>query len=148
MARHLILALAGLANRSSSVRWFGRFTREWYHYSVPHASPTWRGPEPIGGRLDCTCKRQHDVAMRATLTLDPDVARRLEIEMLRRGTTLKETVNEALRKGLGLAQCGKEPQGPYRVPVWDTGFQPDLDIRRLGQFADELDAATSASKMQ
>jgi hypothetical protein len=38
--------------------------------------------------------------MRTTLTLDPDVARSLERIRKQRGVSLKQAVNEALRKGL------------------------------------------------
>lgn len=47
--------------------------------------------------------------MRTTLTLDDDVARLLERAQKRRGASLKQVVNDALRTGL--AQLD-EPRGP------------------------------------
>ena len=38
--------------------------------------------------------------MRTTLTLDPDVAMKLEKRMADKNLTLKETVNQALRHGV------------------------------------------------
>ena len=46
--------------------------------------------------------------MRTTLTLDADVAKHLEREIRRTGKSLKVTVNEGLRRGLGLS--GKLPK--------------------------------------
>ncbi len=47
--------------------------------------------------------------MRTTLTLDDDVARLLERVRRRRGTSLKQLVNEALREGLSRLEA---PRGP------------------------------------
>ncbi len=42
--------------------------------------------------------------MRTTLTLDPDVAQRLKSRMAEQKATLKQVVNEALRRGLAAEQ--------------------------------------------
>lgn len=68
--------------------------------------------------------------------------------MRRRDASLKETVNEALRRGLGLVRGAKESERPYRVTAWDTGFRPGIDTTKLGQLADELEAAASAAKLR
>ncbi|HXK21680.1 MAG TPA: CopG family transcriptional regulator [Myxococcota bacterium] len=49
--------------------------------------------------------------MRTTLTLDDDVARLLERARKRRGVTMKELVNEALREGLARLDA---PRGPRK----------------------------------
>lgn len=49
--------------------------------------------------------------MRTTLTLDDDVARLLERARKRRGTSLKQLVNEALREGLARLDA---PRGPRK----------------------------------
>ena len=54
--------------------------------------------------------RRHDVRMRTTLTLEPDVAARLKQEIRRSGKGLKALVNEVLRLGLGLS--GKPGRAP------------------------------------
>jgi hypothetical protein len=40
------------------------------------------------------------LAMRTTITLDPDTRRLVELAMRERGLTFKEAVNEAIRAGL------------------------------------------------
>ncbi len=85
--------------------------------------------------------------MRTTLTLEADVARLLESEMRRSGKTLKATVNEALRLGLGLR--GK----PARVPRFEVqphafGVKPGVDPDRMNQLVDELEAGEAARKLR
>jgi hypothetical protein len=77
--------------------------------------------------------------MRTTLTLDPDVAQRIEQEVRRKGKTLKTVVNEALRAGLGLKQEIRGPK-PFRVEPHDFGFNPGIDLDKMNQLVDELEA--------
>lgn len=81
--------------------------------------------------------------MRTTLTLEPDVARRLEIEVKRRGGTLKEVVNRDLRIGLGLID---KPARPKRFIVRPHAFgvRPRVDLDRLNQLVDERSAEETA----
>ena len=85
--------------------------------------------------------------MRTTLTLERDVAERLERELRRTGKSLKATVNEALRLGLGLA--GK-PQGAPRFEVKPHafGFKPGIDLDRLNQLLDETEAQETARRLK
>jgi len=81
--------------------------------------------------------------MRTTLTLDPDVAKRLQSEIHRSGKTLKAAVNDALRLGLGL--IGKPPKAPrFEVEPHAFGFKPGVDLDRLNQLVDELEAEEAA----
>jgi hypothetical protein len=97
--------------------------------------------------LDITYLRHHDVDMRTTLTLEPDVAKRLELEMRRSGKSLKTTVNEALRLGLGLG--GKPPRvPPFQVEPHAFGFRPGVDLDRMNQLVDELEADEAARKLR
>lgn len=85
--------------------------------------------------------------MRTTLTLDRDVAEGLEKEMRRTGRGLKATVNEALRRGLRLA--GKSPRPPrFEVQPHAFGVRPGIDLDRMNQLADELEAAEAARKIR
>ncbi|MSR21556.1 MAG: antitoxin [Gemmatimonadetes bacterium] len=84
--------------------------------------------------------------MRTTLTLDPDVAARLEREMKRSGTGLKVVVNQALRAGLGMADKPVHPP-EFRVEPHAFGFQPGTDLDRLNQLVDELGAEEAARKL-
>ena len=59
--------------------------------------------------------------MRTTLTLDDDVAVLLKRLIKRRGTSLKETVNEALRNGLESLAAPPSAVAAYRVAPWNLG---------------------------
>lgn len=52
--------------------------------------------------------------MRTTLTLDDDVAAKLEAEARRTGLSFKETVNTILRVGLAVKR-GRLPRVPFKV---------------------------------
>ena len=84
--------------------------------------------------------------MRTTLTLDPDVAQRIEQEVRRKGKTLKTVVNDALRTGLGLAQ-EKRSSRPFRVKPHDFGFKPDINLDKINQLVDELEAREVLGKL-
>jgi hypothetical protein len=84
--------------------------------------------------------------MRTTLTLDPDVARRLELEMKRSGEGMKAVVNRALRVGLGMTDKPLEPV-PFRVEPHAFGVRPGVDLDRMNQLLDELEAEEGARKL-
>jgi hypothetical protein len=85
--------------------------------------------------------------MRTTLTLDPDVAARLESEMRRTGDGMKAVVNRALRFGLGMTEKPIQPE-PFRVEPHAFGVRPGTDLDRLNQLVDELAAEESARKLR
>jgi hypothetical protein len=85
--------------------------------------------------------------MRTTLTLDPDVAERLKSEMRRTGKGLKAAINDALRHGLGLVQTPVPPK-PFRVEPHDFGIKPGIDLDRMNQLVDELEAEEVARKLR
>lgn len=84
--------------------------------------------------------------MRTTLTLDPDVARRVEAEMRRRGRGLKEVVNQALRIGLGMTDKPARPKR-FVVKPHALGIRPGVDLDRLNQLVDELEVQEMARKV-
>jgi hypothetical protein len=86
-------------------------------------------------------------SMRTTLTLEPDVARRLEQEVRGKGRGLKEVVNEALRRGFGLPTA-EEPPPPFEVRPHSYGFKPGVDLDRVNQLLDELEAHEAARKLR
>jgi len=84
--------------------------------------------------------------MRTTLTLDRDVAERLEKEMRRTGRGLKATINDAIRRGLRMA--GKPPRPPrFEVRPHAFGVKPGIDLDRMNQLVDELEAEEAARKL-
>jgi hypothetical protein len=58
--------------------------------------------------------------VRTTLTLDDDVAALLEKALKRRGATLKQVVNEALRRGL-TEDAPRRRAARYRIRPVDLG---------------------------
>ena len=85
--------------------------------------------------------------MRTTLTLERDVAERLRQEMRRSGKTMKASVNEALRRGLGLG--GRAPKAPrFVVEPHAFGFKPGVDLDRLNQLSDELEAEEAGRRLR
>src|SRR5262245_23916590 len=95
--------------------------------------------------LDIKSGADQDALMRTTLSLDPDVAGRLRKETRRTGKKLKAIVNEALRKGLGLAAAhGRRTRFAVRPHAF--GFKPGVDLDRLNQLVDEMDSAEVTKK--
>lgn len=69
------------------------------------------------------------------MTLDDDVLRLVQDAVHRERRSMKEVVNDALRRAL---QQPRTPT-PYRLVPHESGLQPGLDAARLNQLADELD---------
>jgi hypothetical protein len=84
--------------------------------------------------------------MRTTLTLDPDVAQQLKSRMAQRKMSLKQVVNEALRRGLSTSP--PEKRRPFRVTPFALGFKPGIDLNKLNQLADELEVQAYAAKLR
>lgn len=81
------------------------------------------------------------------MTLEPDVAQRIRQQMRRSGKGLKAVVNEALRLGLGIT--GKPVRPPrFKVRAQAFGFKPGIDLDRLNQLVDELEAVEMSRKLQ
>lgn len=84
--------------------------------------------------------------MRTTLTLDRDVADCLKKQMRRTGHGLKATINEALRRGLRMG--GKPPRLPhFEVRPHSFGVKAGIDLDRINQLVDELEAEEAARKL-
>ena len=96
--------------------------------------------------LDNRQHRQHHPFMPITVTLDPDVAERIEQEVRRAGKPAQTVVNEALRTRLGLTKEPRSPK-PFRVEPHDFGFTPGLDLDKMHRLVDDLEAAAAAQKV-
>jgi hypothetical protein len=84
--------------------------------------------------------------VRTTLSLDRDVADAVAKEMRRTGAGLKATINEALRRGLRLV--GRTERRPvFKVVAHAFGARPGVDLDRLTQLADELEAEEAGRKL-
>ena len=78
--------------------------------------------------------------MRTTLTIDPDVAKRLE-KLRRKGDRpFKAIVNDALRAGLdALDEAPPKKRKPYRTRVWDGGGLLIDDIANVQEVLTEIE---------
>lgn len=85
--------------------------------------------------------------MRTTLTLEPDVADRLQQVMKAKGEGLKAVVNDALRRGLGI-EPSLDDLPPFEVEPHSFGFKPGIDLDRMNHLADELETEAVMRKMK
>src|SRR5262245_599690 len=81
--------------------------------------------------------------MRTTLTIDDDLAGLLKERAREQGIPFKEAVNRTIRAGLGetATRRGRVP----RTKAHSFGFRPGIDLDKLGQLADELEAEAFAA---
>ena len=77
--------------------------------------------------------------MRTTLTIDDDLAGLLKQRARELGIPFKEAVNRTIRAGLGEAAKKHGGARPKTKPH-SFGFRPGVDLDKLGQLADELEA--------
>lgn len=81
-----------------------------------------------------------DVSHRTTLTLDDDVASRIDGEVRRTGRPYRSVVNDALRRGL---EAPAPALPPYRVDAQPMGLRPGMDIDDIAGLLDLLDGPNS-----
>ena len=90
--------------------------------------------------LDSMDGKHHDADMRTTLTLDPDIERRLKDIAHRTRTSFREVVNAVLRAGLEKGSRQAMERTPFHVQARHCGFRPGVDLQRLNQLTDDLEA--------
>jgi hypothetical protein len=83
--------------------------------------------------------------MRPTLTLDDDLAGLLNQRARELGIPFKESANRTIRAGIGEATTTRRHPAPKTVSH-SFGFQPGIDLDKLGQLVDELEADAFAEK--
>ena len=76
--------------------------------------------------------------MRTTLTIDDDIAARIEERRRTDGQSLKQVVNQLLREGLRSSERPPETR-PYRTKTHRLCLRPGFDAARLNQLVDELE---------
>jgi len=76
--------------------------------------------------------------VRTTLTLDEDVAAKLQAEARKTGRSFKETVNACLRAGLSLRKPAPATR-PFRVRAFDMGQRPGLSFDKVSALLDEIE---------
>lgn len=77
--------------------------------------------------------------MRTTVTLDRDVERMVREAMHRSRRSFKETLNAAIRSGLG-GNKGAVKSRPFVVKAKAMRLRPGLDPASLNKLADDLEA--------
>jgi ribbon-helix-helix CopG family protein len=78
-----------------------------------------------------------DVSKRTTVTLEDDVAGRLEAAVRRTGRPFKDVLNEAVRRGLDEAL--KPSTAPFKVKAWDMGAIPGLDYDDIAGLLEQIE---------
>jgi hypothetical protein len=77
--------------------------------------------------------------MRTTLTLDEDVAAKLKAETRRSGKSLREVVNETMRRGLATRPAAGHRRG-FKVETRDLGaMRPGLSIDNIGELLEQIE---------
>ena len=78
------------------------------------------------------------MSKRTTLTLDDDVAAKLDAETRRSGRSYRETVNTCLRRALN-----PPPQRPgakrLKIKARDLGLRPGVDLDNVEELLDQLE---------
>ncbi len=92
------------------------------------------------GYLDTKQLEAIVINMKTTITLDTEVEQRLREAMQRQGKSLKEILNEALRRGLGLSQQ------QFEVKSRPLRLRPGLDPARPSDLDDDLEVEEFLSK--
>jgi hypothetical protein len=95
--------------------------------------------------FDCTKLRHHDAQMRTTLTLDDDVVRLIEAEVRRRGSSTKQVINEAIRRGL--TKPKRSGSKSVKHQVFSSRLAPGIDSRGLNRLVDELEVDAAIAKL-
>lgn len=76
--------------------------------------------------------------MRTTLTLDDDVAAKLQEEQRKRGVHFKELVNEVLRLGLNVRRELVTAK-PFKVRARSLGKHPGLAYDNIGELLEQVE---------
>jgi hypothetical protein len=80
--------------------------------------------------------------MRTTITLDEDVADKLQTEMRRRrSTNFKETLNDVLRRGL-LVRRELAAAKPFKVRARKLGNKSGLNYDNVSELLEQLEGAS------
>lgn len=76
--------------------------------------------------------------MRTTVTLDKDAERLLRAAMHSRRKSFKETLNDAIRSGLGVKPPSKN-RSRFVIKARPMGLRPGIDPTGLNKLADDLE---------
>ncbi len=77
--------------------------------------------------------------MRTTLTIDDDLAARIEEHRLSKGLSFKNAIDGLLREGL-VHQATPPAANTFRTKTHKLGLRPGFDQTKLNKLADELES--------
>ncbi|HEX9407796.1 MAG TPA: hypothetical protein VF975_10805 [Thermoanaerobaculia bacterium] len=77
------------------------------------------------------------MAKRTTVTLDDDVAAKLDSESRRTGAPFRQVLNEAVRRGLQPKTVGQKKR--FKVRSRNLGARPDLNFDCISRLLDEIE---------
>jgi len=81
--------------------------------------------------------------MRTTLTLDDDVATKLQAEVRRSGRSFREIVNDSLRRGMATRRSAST-QKPFKVQARDLGkLRPGLSLDSVADLIEQVEGSLS-----
>jgi hypothetical protein len=80
--------------------------------------------------------------VRTTLTLDDDVAARLQTESRRSGRSFKDVVNDYLRRGLEGGHPSP-PRKPFKVKARALGLRPGMDYDNVADLLEHIEGPLS-----
>ena len=84
--------------------------------------------------------------MRTTVTLDDDVERLLREEMHQSGRSFKETLNAAVRSGIGSKRALTERK-PFVVHAQAMELLPGIDPTSFNKLIDDLEIDANVERM-
>jgi hypothetical protein len=85
--------------------------------------------------------------MRTTVTLEPDLAKKVKALAHRRGQSFKETLNQLIRRGL-MSPARQDAQAKYTVQPHAGGFRAGIDPGKLNQLVDQLEVEDFIAEAQ
>ncbi|HEX8109544.1 MAG TPA: CopG family transcriptional regulator [Kofleriaceae bacterium] len=85
--------------------------------------------------------------MRTTVTLEPDLAKKVKALAHRRKLSFKQALNEVIRRGL-TSPDRQEAQTRFTVQPHAGGFRPGIDPGKLNQLVDQLEVEDFIAKAQ
>jgi hypothetical protein len=124
------------ARYGEQLRDFGRYRRGGVRMAMGDGC---RAAQHHPGDAACDRSATMMLGMRTTLTIDDDLAGLLKQRARELGIPFKEMVGRTLRAGFEKSTISPRGVAPKTIPH-SFGFRPGVDLDKLNQLADELEA--------